>query len=180
MEQPPLVLLVDDIPDHARFYEAALRQQGFRVHLVHTGTAALTFGNADTPECIVIDVRLPDMEGWELCRQLKADPVLKSTPVILLTGEVTEAIAGHSAKSGCSAWLAHPTLAQDLPRVVQYVLAQGRPSPQSERDAVVGQIVCKGCNSDQVRATLRLGSMQYYACRSCNLSWRVDREESVA
>ena len=180
MEQPPLVLLVDDIPDHAKLYEAALRQQGYRVHLVHTGTAALVFGNAQVPDCVVIDDRLPDMEGWELCRQMKADSELKNTPVVILTTEVTEAVAGHGAKSGCSAWLAHPTLAQDLPRVVQQVLAQGRPSPQSERDAVVGQITCKGCGSDRVRATLRLGVTQYFSCRACNLSWRVDSTEIVA
>ena len=180
MEQPPLVLLVDDIPDHAKLYEAALRQQGYRVHLVHTGAAALAVGKAQVPDCVVIDVRLPDMEGWELCRQLKADEALKATPVVILTVEVTEAAAGHGAKSGCSAWLAHPTLAQDLPRVVRHVLAQGRPSPTSERDAVVAQMHCKGCGSDQVRATLRLGALQYFACRSCNLSWRVDSKEIVA
>lgn len=176
----PLVLLVDDIPDHARRYEAALKQQGYRVHLVHTAAAALAQARSEPPTCIVIDVRLPDVTGWDLCRTIRADPALKETPVVILTHDVCEDAAGDSETSGCSAWLAQPSAAHDVPRVVEYVLAQGRPLPASSSEALVGATNCPACGSDRVRATLRLGSIQYFACQTCRLSWRVESAESVA
>ncbi len=175
-----LVLLVNDIPDHSKPYEAALRQHGYRVHLVSTGRAALEVARHEKPDCAVIDLRLPDLDGWELCRQMKADPVASSTPVVILSPDITESCASEGAKSGCSAWLAHPTLARDVPSVVDHVLAQHRPSPGSARDAIIGLAACRACGSDRIRATLRLGDIQYYACLGCNLSWRVDAVESVA
>jgi DNA-binding response OmpR family regulator len=176
----PLILLVDDIPDHARLYEAALRQNGYRVQLVHSGAAALAAAREHVPACVVIDVRLPDVSGWDLCRSLKAEAALKRVPVIMLTDEVTAESAGDGAKSGCTAWLAHPTVAHDVSRVVAHVLAQRRPSPASEKDAVVGISACRACGSGRIRATLRLGAIQYYACRACNLSWRVESDVIVA
>jgi CheY-like chemotaxis protein len=180
MELPPLILLVDDIPDHARRYESALRQQGYRVHLVHTGVAALSYARDEVPNCVVIDVRLPDVTGWELCRSMKADARLKQTPVVILTSDVTRTAASDSENSGCSAWLAHPASPHDVTRVVAHVLAQQRPSPASHDEALVGVISCRGCGSDRIRATLRLGTIQYFACPQCRLSWRSDTRESVA
>jgi CheY-like chemotaxis protein len=180
MELPPLILLVDDIPDHAKRYESALRQHGYRVHLVHTGVSALTLARTDPPSCVVIDVRLPDITGWELCRSLKADPLLKATPVVILTSDVSQTAAGDGETSGCSAWLAHPASPHDVTRVVEHVLAQDRPSPASAAEAIVGVTACTACGSDRIRATLRLGTIQYFACLRCRLSWRTESKESVA
>jgi CheY-like chemotaxis protein len=180
MEAPPLVLLVDDIPDHAKRYESAMRQHGYRVHLVHTGVAALALAQGEVPSCVVIDVRLPDITGWELCRSMKADPRLKHVPVVILTSDVTRTAAGDSENAGCSAWLAHPASPHDVTRVVEYVLAQSRPSPLSPDEAIVGVSRCEACGSDRIRATLRLGTVQYFACQSCRFSWRRDSKEIVA
>ena len=180
MELPPLVLLVDDIPDHAKRYEAALKQHGYRVHLVHTGVSGLAIARTDPPACVVIDVRLPDVTGWELCRSMKADPLLKGTPVVILTSNVSQTAASDSENSGCSAWLAHPASPHDVTRVVEQVLAQERPSPASPAEAIVGISSCQACGSDRIRATLRLGTIQYFACQACRLSWRSDTKEGVA
>ena len=146
----------------------------------HTGAAALAQARHEPPACVVIDVRLPDMEGWQLCQAIKADASLKATPVVILTGDVTPQAARDSAASGCSSWLAHPSAAHDVPRVVAHVLAQGRPSPESATAAIIGVTSCRACESSDIRATLRLGAMQYYTCFACKLSWRVDSVESVA
>jgi DNA-binding response OmpR family regulator len=176
----PLVLLVDDIPDHAKRYEAALKGRGYRVHLVHTSAAGLSQALHEPPACVVIDVRLPDGSGWDLCRQMKRYDALARVPVVVLTHETCTDTARESAQSGCEAWLAHPTAAQDVPRVVDHVLAQQRPSPASSDTALVGVTTCRACGSERIRATLRLGSIQHYACQTCRLTWRVESAESVA
>ena len=181
MASQKLILLVDDIPDHATFYETALRQRGYRVHVVNSGAAAQTIVRRETPDCVVIDVRLPDMTGWELCRQLKAaDPALEAVRIIVLTNEVTTRCAAESARSGCHAWLAQPTLAHGLARAVDHVMAQVTDGPASSEDALLGVTACIACGSEQIRATLRLGTTQYYYCHACRLYWRVETDESVA
>lgn len=180
MASQKLILLVDDIPDHATFYEAALRQRGYRVHVANSGAAAKTITRREIPDCVVIDVRLPDMTGWELCRELKADPALQAVRIMVLTNEVTKRCAVESASSGCHAWLAQPALAHDIVRAVDHVIAQTTDGPVSSEHALLGVTSCNACGSQQIRATLRLGTTQYYYCCTCRLYWRVETDESVA
>jgi CheY-like chemotaxis protein len=168
-----LILLVNDIPDHARAYEYALLRSGYRVQLVHTAAAALQAARAEQPSCTVIDVRLPDVTGWTLCRAMKDEHSLAPTPIVMLTDNVSESCARDAAESGCSAWLAHPANAHDVVRTVDHVLAQERSSPAAG-EAVVGIRACQACGSERIRATLRLDTIQYYACRACGFSWRMD------
>lgn len=175
-----LILLVDDIPDHAKLYEAALRQRGYRVHVVNSGAAAKTIARSETPDCVVMDVRLPDMTGWELCRELKADPALEAVRIIVLTQDVTTRCAAESASSGCHAWLAQPTLAHDIAQAVDRVVAQPGDGPATSQDALLGVTACIACGSEQIRATLRVGTTQYYYCHACRLYWRVETDGGVA
>jgi len=66
-----VILLVDDIRDHAVNYEAALTRHGFKVRVATSGEEALRVAREMLPDCAVIDLRLPDMTGWELCREIK-------------------------------------------------------------------------------------------------------------
>jgi CheY-like chemotaxis protein len=168
------VLLVDDIPDHAYVYQNALREHGYRVELAQTGRDALAKARAIQPDCAVIDIRLPDMSGWDLCREIKADRSTKKTSIVMLTRDISVTCAEDSAKAGCNAWLARPSAADDLVRAVRHVLAQPSDTPATTAEAILGMRVCPACASDQVRATLRVSTVQYYCCRRCGLCWRVE------
>jgi CheY-like chemotaxis protein len=167
-----LVLVVDDIPDHASLYTTALERRGYRVQLARTGIGAKAAARNEPPDCIVMDVRLPDVDGWDLCREMKAEPQLKLVRIIVLTSEVTKKCAEDSTRSGCQAWLARPTLAQDIVRAVDHVMAASAHEPESAEEAMLGVTTCIACGSDQIRATLRFGSVQYYCCNACSLCWR--------
>lgn len=169
-----LILLVDDVPDHVTQYERALRESKVRVIVVNTGDAALSVVHLERPSCVVIDERLPDMDGWALCRAFKSDERSKTLPIILLTQEVSRAAAGKSTAAGCSAWMAHPATADELVRAVDYVLRSDQSSPASSDEALLGVRVCVACGAEDVRATLRVGFIQYYCCRSCSFRWRID------
>ena len=175
---PPAILLVDDVPDHIRPYQAALAEHGFHVQLARSGQEALHFVRESLPQCVVIDLRLPDMSGWELCRQLQKNR--KESPrIIVLTPEVSRICAEDGARAGCHAWLAHPTLADDLARTVRQVLNLGTDAPASAEEALIGFTECPACGSDQVRSTLRVQHVQYYCCKGCGFCWRVERLSSV-
>jgi CheY-like chemotaxis protein len=172
---PPLILLVNDIPDHATVYENALSANGYRVALALTGASALELAGGETPDCAVIDVRLPDMRGWDLCRDLKKR-VDGGIPIVLLAPEVSKGSAADSASVGCNAWLAYPTIADDLVRVVRQVLATGESAPASPEEAVLLARVCPACDGERLKATLRMRLIQYFCCLDCGFCWRVDSQ----
>jgi DNA-binding response OmpR family regulator len=170
-----MVLLVNDIPDHVAAYHRALTTHGFTVRLARTGKDALNFVKEKIPECAVIDLRLPDMSGWDLCREMKEQhKPAKEMPIVVLTPDVSKMCAADSAKAGCDAWLAHPTIAEDLVRTIRRVIELESASPASTEAALLDLINCAACGSDQVRPTLRMGSIQYYCCKGCGFCWRAE------
>jgi DNA-binding response OmpR family regulator len=173
MPHADLVLLVNDIPDHGPQYEAALTRHGFRVQLARTGAQALKLAAAALPDCAIIDLRLSDMSGWDVCRRIKS-ATGKRTRVIVLTPEVSKMCAADSTKAGCNAWLTHPSAPEVLVNTVKQVLDLRTDGPVSSDDALIGLTPCAGCGSDEVRATLRVGTAQYYCCKVCGFCWRVE------
>jgi CheY-like chemotaxis protein len=171
---PEVILLVGDIRDHAVNYEAALTRHGFAVRVVTSGVEALRVARESLPDCAVIDLRLPDMSGWDLCRDLRKPPPQDALPIIVLTPDVSKMCAEDSAKAGCNAWLAHPTVADDLARTVRQVLDLETDAPASTQEALVGLKSCPVCESTAVRATLRVGLVQYYCCKACSFCWRAE------
>jgi DNA-binding response OmpR family regulator len=174
MRAAQFVLLVNDIPDHMHVYEAALRARGYRVSLADTGGEALDAARDARPDCIVIDERLSDMRGWDLCRQFKADAVLASIPIVMLAQELTAEAAAAGKHVGCDSWLARPAVPDDLARAVEEVLAKGTSAPEGAADAVLGGGACGACESTRIRAGVRIGPAQYFVCRACGFRWRAE------
>ena len=174
MTMQGLILLVNDIPDHAVTYARALAAHGFRVELTASGTDALTLLGKTAPDCTVIDLRLPDMSGWELCSRMKKQPGGKGMRIVVLTPDLSKVCAANSAAHGCDAWLAHPTVAEDLVRTVKRVLALETAAPQSPDKALLDFVMCGACGSERVRPTLRMGFIQYYCCLACAFCWRAE------
>lgn len=170
----PLVLVATDIDDHAGVYANALTANGFRAEVVHTGAEALALAARLRPACAVIDVRLSDMSGWEVCSRLKAQPENALVRIIVLTQELSAEAADGTGKVGCHAWLMQPTIAQDLVEAVRDVLASRKYRPESATDAIIGAVQCPACASEDVRAGIRVAAVQYYCCRKCRFCWRVE------
>jgi diguanylate cyclase (GGDEF)-like protein len=81
------VLVVDDDVDVARFIEVNLRLEGFDVVVAHDGQEALDVISAGLPDLALLDVMMPRIDGVELCRRLRSDPLTASLPVIMLTAK---------------------------------------------------------------------------------------------
>jgi len=86
--EPPgkdLILVVDDDSDIARFVEWNLKLQGFDVMVAHDGEQALELVNQRPPDLAVVDLMMPRVDGMELTRRLRANPLTSSIPIIMLT-----------------------------------------------------------------------------------------------
>jgi light-regulated signal transduction histidine kinase (bacteriophytochrome) len=79
------ILIVDDTPDNLRLLSAMLTKQGFEVRKALNGLQAIASAQADLPDLILLDIRMPDMDGYEVCQQLKADPRTRSVPTIFIS-----------------------------------------------------------------------------------------------
>lgn len=169
-----LVLIVSDIPDHIESYETALRARGMTVVAIETGGETFTTLQELRPHCIIIDERLSDMRGWELCQEIKRDPRLPPVPIIMLAQELTLAAAARGRQVGCDAWLTRASVADDLVRTIHDVLGRGETAPRSSQEALVGFATCAACGSARIRAGVRVGPAQYFTCGECGLRWRTE------
>lgn len=79
------ILVVDDSVTQAEFLRFLLEEDGHKVIVASNGREALEVARAQRPALVISDVMMPEMDGYELCRNLKADAALKATPVLLLT-----------------------------------------------------------------------------------------------
>ncbi|MBN1285269.1 MAG: response regulator [Anaerolineae bacterium] len=81
----PLVLIVEDSPTQARQISANLAKHGIRSLVAGDGPEGLRAVDEQKPDLIVLDINLPTMDGYQVCRRLKRDPNTASIPVIMLT-----------------------------------------------------------------------------------------------
>jgi two-component system, cell cycle sensor histidine kinase and response regulator CckA len=79
------ILIVDDLPDNLRLLRDALQGESYKVRSCTTGAMALRGAKAANPDVILLDIKLPDYDGYEVCRQLKADEKTAHIPVIFLS-----------------------------------------------------------------------------------------------
>ena len=79
------VLIVDDQPDGRRILRKLLADQGYKLTFANSGAEALTKAAERIPDLILLDVVMPDIDGFEVCKQLRADPLMAEVPIIMLT-----------------------------------------------------------------------------------------------
>lgn len=117
------VLVVDDQPDHVEMYHLALEYAGFTVEDAFSGGEGLEQARQLLPDVIVLDIRLPDMTGWDVCRVLRSQPATARIPIIVLTAAVTPTLAREAEEHGCAAHLLKPCSPDVLTSTIRQVLA---------------------------------------------------------
>jgi DNA-binding response OmpR family regulator len=83
--KPKIVLVIEDSPTQALHTNAVLERSGIQSICATNGLMGLNLSRQIHPDLIVLDIQLPDVDGYEVCRQLKADPNTSEIPVIMLT-----------------------------------------------------------------------------------------------
>nr|NJM03058.1 response regulator [Desulfobacula sp.] len=86
-----LVLVVDDNPRNLQLLGKLLSDNGYEVGMGQSGPQALTFVKKNEPDLILLDIMMPEMDGYEVCRQLKSDFATRHIPIIFLTAKTESA-----------------------------------------------------------------------------------------
>ncbi len=110
----PLVLVVDDYEDARDMYCEYLEFSGFRTAQAGNGLEALKQATSLLPDIILMDLSLPEMDGWEATRRLKKSARTRDIPVVALTGHALTGHAESAREAGCDAFVAKPCLPEDL------------------------------------------------------------------
>jgi PAS domain S-box-containing protein len=132
---PKRILIVDDNVDAADLLALVLRGEGHEVEAVYTSKAALERAQASNPEIMLLDIGLPEMDGYEVARRLRSLPVLKDTRLIALTGYGQAGDRARTLAAGFDDHLVKPVEVQALKRSMIGVSAEELDRPVGEADS---------------------------------------------
>jgi CheY-like chemotaxis protein len=110
-----LILIVDDNPVNTRLVSYVLTAGGFGVRSAEDASAALAVLASCTPDLILMDLRLPGIDGLELTRRLKADPRTREIPVVALTAHAMAGDEARARSAGCQGYITKPIDTRTLP-----------------------------------------------------------------
>jgi two-component system alkaline phosphatase synthesis response regulator PhoP len=126
--RPPRVLVVDDFRDVVTMFTYALQQHGMEVISAPDGRAALAKVKEAAPNVIVSDVMMPEMDGLELCRQLRSDPHTKHIPIVMVTAGGPDHTQAALA-AGCDRVLSKPCSPKVLVATIQSLITPELATP---------------------------------------------------
>jgi pilus assembly protein CpaE len=108
------ILIVDDDIDTLKLVGLMLERQGYQISVASNGSIGLSKAATEIPDLILLDVMMPDLDGYEVTKKLRADPSLASIPIIMFTAKtmVDDKVAGFEA--GVDDYLTKPTHPAEL------------------------------------------------------------------
>ena len=118
------ILIVEDNAQNMRLIEMVLRAKGYTLLKATDGEEALDVAIRERPALIIMDLRLPKMNGLEVTRKLRQTPAFSHTPIIALTAYAMKGDEEKAINAGCDIYLSKPINTRDLPGVVAKMLLQ--------------------------------------------------------
>ncbi len=118
----PSVLIIEDDDDIRGFAVRVLEMEGYAVLQAADGAAGLGLARRDPPSLVLLDLRLPDCDGWFVLSQLRSDAELSGVPVVMFTASAAVSQRSQALASGAAEYLVKPLSATDLRNAVRAVL----------------------------------------------------------
>ena len=141
MTEKQKILVVDDDPDMREGLSVLLSQEGFDVKCAVDGNGAIESSQGEVPNLIILDVMLPDIDGFRVCEKLKQDPLTRNIPVVFLTvrDQLKHKIRGYIV--GGNRYIVKPFDKEELLKTIKIVFRQkelgdvgGEEYPMDPRD----------------------------------------------
>ncbi len=127
------ILVAEDERDVAELIRYTLDREGFEVIVAANGADALREARDSRPDLVLLDLMLPQVNGWELCRRLKQDPATRALPVIMLTARSEEGDKVLGFELGADDYVTKPFSTRELVARVRAVVRRSRPPEAEER-----------------------------------------------
>jgi len=137
---PGRILVVEDEKTISDLVAEALKRRGYRVETVDDGDSGLFAVETTLPDLVILDVMLPGMDGWEVCRRIRENPSTRGIPVLMLTARRDERdlLAGFDV--GADDYMKKPFSVNDLAARVRSLLKRGVPKEAEEKVITIGPL----------------------------------------
>lgn len=113
------ILYVEDNPDNRSLVRRVLEAEGYKVWEAPTAAAALGVLENDSPDVILMDINMPDMDGYALTARIRAMPAHLHTPIVAVTANVMRGDREKSLEAGCDGYIQKPIDIDDLSRQIE-------------------------------------------------------------
>ena len=107
MNKKPIVLIVDDTPSNIKVLNDLLKDK-YKIHVSTSGKDALELVDQEVPDIILLDIKMPEMDGYEVCRRLKSSDKTSKTPIIFITAKSDEVDEQHGLELGAVDYISKP------------------------------------------------------------------------
>ncbi|MEX2187849.1 MAG: response regulator [Pirellulales bacterium] len=121
------VLIIDDDEQIAEPLAFRLQKQGFHTLVAHAGEPGLAMARSERPSAVLLDLRLPDIDGFSVCEQLDSDPATCHIPIIILSGMERPDIIRRARAAGCTYFVRKPYDPNALLILIQSAIADDSP-----------------------------------------------------
>jgi len=121
------ILIADDEPNIVVSLEYLLQREGYEVHVVRDGEAALAAIARERPALVLLDVMMPLKSGFEVCASVRADPALAGTRILMLSAKGRDTDLAKGMALGADAYMTKPFATRELVARVAEMLQQARP-----------------------------------------------------
>ncbi len=119
-----VVLIIDDSPTELHLFQNMLERAGFDTLVADSGEEGMKTAKAARPDCILMDVVMPGMNGFQATRKLTRDPDTAGIPIIMITGKDQETDKIWGMRQGAVEYLVKPVAEKDLVKMVNAVMAR--------------------------------------------------------
>jgi DNA-binding response OmpR family regulator len=137
----PKILVVDDEPEAVELVEFNLKQAGYAVATAADGAEALKKARAAAPDLIVLDVMLPEMDGFEICKILRREPATARVPIIMVTAKAAEIDRVLGLELGADDYLTKPFSPRELLLRIKKILQRGAAEPAKSETMRFGELL---------------------------------------
>jgi CheY-like chemotaxis protein len=122
------ILIIDDQPFFVNVQQTMLRRQGYRVLAATDGAGGLAQARQHKPDLILLDIEMPEMDGFAVCEKLKADAELRQIPVVILTATQDLRLNQKAFKAGAEITVLKSVSGERLLNMVRLALEKAKPS----------------------------------------------------
>jgi CheY-like chemotaxis protein/MinD-like ATPase involved in chromosome partitioning or flagellar assembly len=142
------ILLVDDNVDTLKVTGLMLEDQGYEIVAALSGTEAVIKAETDKPDLIFLDIMMPDLDGYGICRQIRANPATADVPILMFSAKGMPRDKEAATEAGADGYLTKPARINELVAHVEATLARARQTPArakpAKRARVIGFLGSKG------------------------------------
>lgn len=144
-KRPKKIMIVDDESDVTDLLAYHLKSKGLQVETVNNPNSSVGLARTFLPDLVILDVMMPELNGIQICRMLRADPKLKRVPIIFLTAKTEEGDRIQGLETGADDYICKPFSTKEVVLRVQSILRRvNEGSAEEPKRLQIGQIVLDG------------------------------------